>query len=162
MFIPIEVVTNMKHVFLIMTIAVSLPASLQAGEVYRWTDESGNTHFSEDPPQGVDAEPVDIQTRSPEAPAGNQSAPESTPEQEDSDQNGDEGEEEASTQEERDQEAVDRVRQRNCERAKEALKTLEENARVQVEEDGERRYLSPEEKEAERERYEKARDENCD
>lgn len=148
----------MKHALLIIMIAALLPVTLQAGEIYRWTDESGNTHFSENPPSGVDATPMSVQTRSPKA-DGNDSTPQQPSEPE---QDRNEEDENASEQEQQDQEAIERLRKRNCETAKKALKTLEQNARVQVEEDGERRYLSPEEKEAQRERYEKAREENCD
>ncbi|WP_166646103.1 DUF4124 domain-containing protein [Halospina denitrificans] len=152
----------MKHALLIILIATLTPALLQAGEVYRWTDESGNTHFSENPPSDVDATPMNVQTRSPET-KGNDRAPAQEPDsQQEGDQESGEPDEAASEEEQRDQEAIERIRRRNCETAKEALKTLEQNARLQVEENGERRYLSPEEKEAKRKRYEKVRKENCD
>jgi len=106
---------------------------------------------------------MNIQTQSPKT-KGNDRAPAQKPDsqQQDVDQQTKEGDDAANSEEQRDQEAIERIRRRNCETAKEALKTLEQNARVQVEENGERRYLSPEEKEAQRKRYEKARDENCD
>jgi len=153
----------MKHALLIILIAALAPALLQAGEIYRWTDESGNTHFSENPPSDVEATPMNIQTQSPKT-KGNDRAPAQKPDsqQQDVDQQTKEGDDAANSEEQRDQEAIETIRRRNCETAKEALKTLEQNARVQVEENGERRYLSPEEKEAQRKRYEKARDENCD
>ena len=154
----------MKHALITALIAVLIPASLHAGEIYRWTDESGNTHYSENPPQGVDAEPMNVQTRSSEARNTNGAPKEerSSPQQSDGADNSGQSDKALSDQEQQDQEAIDRVRQRNCEKARKALKTLAQNARIQVEEDGERRYLSPEEKEAERKRYDEARDENCD
>ena len=154
----------MKHALIIaLTAVILLPASLLAGEIYRWTDEAGNTHYSENPPPDVDARPMSIQTRSPK-PENISQEPAQEPDrrqQQSAPDSGDESESAASDQEQKDQEAIERLRQRNCEKAKEALKMLEQNARVQVEENGERRYLSPEEKEAERKRYEKAREENC-
>lgn len=146
----------MKYAPALVFIITLIPASLLASEVYRWTDDAGNTHYSEDPPSGVDAEPVDIQTSSPSTP---DAAPSETETEEESEQENEEG---ASEEERPDKEAVEEARRRNCENARKALETLQQNARVQVEDDGERRYLSPEEKEAEEERYKELRDDNCD
>jgi len=43
---------------LLLTLALALPAG--AAEIYRWTDEQGQTHYSATPPRGVDAELVNV------------------------------------------------------------------------------------------------------
>lgn len=153
----------MRQLLVIALITTLLPCMAMAAEIYRWTDEAGNTHYSENPPQGVDAHPMNIQTRSPEPSTSGDSKAQNlsgTGNGDDGASDQDEGDTDSNNQ--RDSEAVAKARRENCEAAREALKMLEENARVQVEENGERRYLSPEEKEAERKRYEQIRDENCD
>jgi len=147
-----------RPLFLLAALCIAVPAS---AEIYRWTNEAGETSFGSNPPAGVDAEPVstgstntiDTGSRQADAEGGNAGT--------DSEQS-QEAAADGETQEEGSQKDREAIREQNCEAARQALKTLEQNARVQVMEDGERRYLSPEEKEAERERYEKIRDENCD
>lgn len=148
---------RLRHLLVLPAIALALPAS---AEIYRWTDDTGETHFGANPPAGVEAEPVSTSQTNTIENASRQSENEDEEEasqgEEPSDDQGDR------EQNPEDQKEREEIRQQNCEAARQALKTLEQNARVQVMEDGERRYLSQEEKEAERERYEKLQDENCD
>lgn len=148
-----------RQLFLLAALCIALPAG---AEIYRWTNEAGETSFGSNPPTGVDAEQVStgstntIDTGSKQTDQQDSSA--STDNSESQQKAAADGE----TQDGEEQQEREAIREKNCEAARQALKTLEQNARVQVMEDGERRYLSPEEKEAERERYEKIRDENCD
>ena len=149
---------RLHTLFLLPAVALALPAS---AEIYRWTDSSGDTHFGSNPPAGVDANPVStnrtntIDTGSSPA-QGEERATDDGRTQTAQGQRESEGDSSPGEQKER-----EAIRQQNCEAAREALKTLEQNARIQVKEDGERRYLSPEEKAAKRKRYETIRDENC-
>ena len=142
----------MRQVLVIALIASMAPGLATAAEIYRWTDETGNTHYSENPPQGVDAQPMNIQTRTPEP--ANRDEPSSggrvgtTEKGQSADRSGN-GSQQDSAAKAPNSEAVAEARRENCEAAREALKMLRENARVQVEENGERRYLSPEEMEEE-------------
>ena len=150
---------RLTSLFVLPAIALALPAS---AEIYRWTDDSGDTHFGSNPPAGVNAEPVST-SRTNTIETGSQQGDDSSGDNDADQGQAAEGEQDGEgEQSPQDQEEREAIRQQNCEAAREALKTLEQNARVQVMEDGERRYLSPEEKAAERERYEKIRDENCD
>ena len=50
--------------FFIMTLAISAPLLSQAGQVYKWVDENGNTQFSQFPPEDEQqAEQLDIKTQ---------------------------------------------------------------------------------------------------
>jgi len=44
---------------LLMLFALSLPQQLNA-ELYKWTDELGRIHFTDTPPEGAKAKPIDI------------------------------------------------------------------------------------------------------
>jgi len=163
--IPILAITGtvMKKALVIALLISITPVPLAAEEFYRWTDESGNTNYSQNPPPGVDARPVDIRTRAPKPQSqSNQQGQSQSRSGEDNGEEKESGDSEEQGQRP-DKEAVAEAKRRNCERAKESLAMLDNNARVQVEdEDGERRYLSPEEMEEQRKRYEKMRDENCE
>ena len=152
---------RLHHLLVLPAIALALPAS---AEIYRWTDDTGETHFGSNPPAGVEARPVSTthtntienSSRQGDKDNGEANEEQSAQAQTNGQAEGDGG------QSPEEQKKREEIRQQNCEAARQALKTLEQNARVQVMEEGERRYLSPEEKAAERERYEKIRDENCD
>ena len=133
---------RLHRLLMLPAIALALPAS---AEIYRWTDSSGDTHFGSNPPTGVNAEPVST-TRTNTIDTTSQQGDKERESADDSQDGQPEGEGEQSPEEQKKREEI---RQQNCETARQALKTLEQNARVQVKEDGERRYLSPEEKAAE-------------
>ncbi len=50
--------------FIVMTFALSAPLLSQAGKVYKWVDENGNTQFSQFPPEDEQqAEQVNVKTQ---------------------------------------------------------------------------------------------------
>lgn len=50
---------------LISSILISIAsAPVQAGKIYRWTDENGQMHFSENPPRGIETETVKVKVQS--------------------------------------------------------------------------------------------------
>lgn len=147
-----------RHLTLLVALIIALPAS---AEIYRWTGENGETHFGSTPPTGVDAKPVSA--------ANTNAITNSNAPQDDGDGEADPQSQNASNDTEKRQEDREKAekqkqakREENCKKVQKALKTLKNNARVQVKEDGKRRYLSPEEKTAKRKEYEKLRDKYCD
>lgn len=132
-------------------------ATLQAGEVYRWVDEQGNVHYSETPPAGQEAEQTGIRT----GPRGDP-PPQPQPPEEAAPESPEQSERPATEERAQpDPEATAEMRRHNCEQAREALETLDAYNRVRVEEDGELRYLTPEEMEEQRERFREMEEENC-
>jgi hypothetical protein len=59
------------------------------------------------------------------------------------------------------EEARRKQREANCATARSNLDVINSNARIQVEENGERRYLAPEEIDEQRRRFQEIADENC-
>jgi len=129
------------------------------GSVYRWVDEDGNVQFSSSPPSGQAAEETRYRTgadRSRQAPAAaGQDQQPAREEQEDGDT------EEAPAQGGPDMDALAEQHAQNCEQARRNLETIETNPRLQVEEDGERRYLTPEEIAEHRAEAEAVKEESC-
>ncbi|XOZ33476.1 DUF4124 domain-containing protein [Halomonadaceae bacterium KBTZ08] len=148
-----------RHLTLFIALLIALPAS---AEIYRWTDDNGETHFGSTPPTGVDAQPVSATTTNAISNAnapleGGKDGKADAQPQNASDETGDQ--QENSEEMEKQRQAK---REENCKKTQKALKTLKNNARVQVKEDGKRRFLSPKEKEAKRKEYEQLRDKYCD
>lgn len=119
-------------------------ACLAAETVYKWTDESGVVHFSDRPVPNAAAEEMRV---APSVPP---------PDEEDEDATGAEGEEDAGAEapasEEDRQAAMEeqrrKVREQNCQIARQTLQHNESLGRMyRVEANGERVFLSDEERE---------------
>jgi hypothetical protein len=142
----------MRFRFLAGGLLLALCGNVMAAQVYKWVDAQGVTHFGAQPPQGQQVETVNTVT----APAKPTVTPEPSPQNET----------------EVDQSSIDRkVKQQvaaqeaerkvYCETMRTNLAQLQNNPRVRVEDNGETRRLTEEERQA---RISETRDkiaENC-
>jgi hypothetical protein len=138
--------------FLAGGLVLALCGNVMAAQVYKWVDAQGVTHFGAQPPQGQQVETVNTVT----APAKPAATPAPVAEDET----------------EADQQSIDRKvkqqvaeqeaeRKRYCETMRTNLAQLQNNPRVRVEEKGETRRITEEERQA---RIAETRDkiaENC-
>jgi len=138
--------------FLAGGLLLALCGNVMAAQVYKWVDAQGVTHFGAQPPQGQQVESVNTVT----APAKPAATPAPVAEDETED----------------DQQSIDRKvkrqvaeqeaeRKRYCETMRTNLAQLQNNPRVRVEEKGETRRITEEERQA---RITETRDkiaENC-
>jgi len=138
--------------FLAGGLVLALCGNVMAAQVYKWVDAQGVTHFGAQPPQGQQVETVNTVT----APAKSTTMPAPVAEDETED----------------DQQSIDRKvkrqvaeqeaeRKRYCETMRTNLAQLQNNPRVRVEEKGETRRITEEERQA---RITETRDkiaENC-
>lgn len=142
----------MRFMFLAGGLVLALCGNVMAAQVYKWVDAQGVTHFGAQPPQGQQVETVNTVT----APAKPTATPAPVVEDET----------------EADQQSIDRKvkrqvaeqeaeRKRYCETMRTNLAQLQNNPRVRVEEKGETRRITEEERQA---RIAETRDkiaENC-
>lgn len=142
----------MRFRFLAGGLLLALCGNVMAAQVYKWVDAQGVTHFGAQPPQGQQVETVNTVT----APAKSAAIPQ-PPAQEEADA---------------DQSSIDRKvkqqvaaqeaeRKRYCESMRTNLAQLQNNPRVRVEDNGETRRLTEEERQS---RINETRDkiaENC-
>ncbi|KIZ35477.1 MULTISPECIES: DUF4124 domain-containing protein [Stutzerimonas] len=142
----------MRFMFLAGGLVLALCGNVMAAQVYKWVDAQGVTHFGAQPPQGQQVETVNTVT----APAKSTTMPAPVVEDET----------------EVDQQSIDRKvkrqvaeqeaeRKRYCETMRTNLAQLQNNPRVRVEEKGETRRITEEERQA---RIAETRDkiaENC-
>ncbi|HTN32839.1 MAG TPA: DUF4124 domain-containing protein [Marinobacter sp.] len=147
---------NRKILLLSLLIAV-VPGTALSASVYKWTDDKGVTHFGDHQPTGMSAEKVNVRSgTSSKASDGRQSPQERLGELQE--------QQEGQAEERREtavQEANRKQREANCETARSNLKVIDSNARIRVEENGEQRYLSPEEIAEKRVKFEEIAEQNC-
>ncbi|WCR42927.1 DUF4124 domain-containing protein [Stutzerimonas stutzeri] len=142
----------MRLTVLASGLALALCGNAMAAQVYKWVDAQGVTHFGAQPPQGQQVETVNTVV----APGKSVTAPAPATQQ----------------KSEPDQQSIDRKvkqqvaeqeaeRKRYCETMRTNLAQLQNNPRVRVEENGETRRITEEERQA---RITETRDkiaENC-
>lgn len=135
------------------TVLLCLSTQISA-EIYKWTDENGNTHYSDIKPNQANSETLKIktgtsskETRSPqeaskELTERNQAALESKAEK-------------------LQKETQKRELEAHCEAIRSNLKTMEENSRIKITENNETRYLTPEEISEKKAKYQQDLQELC-
>lgn len=142
----------MRFMFLAGGLVLALCGNVMAAQVYKWVDAQGVTHFGAQPPQGQQVETVNTVT----APAKSTTMPAPVVEDET----------------EVDQQSIDRKvkrqvaeqeaeRKRYCETMRTNLAQLQNNPRVRVEEKGESRRITEEERQAKIAETRSKIDENC-
>ncbi|MCG2580998.1 MAG: DUF4124 domain-containing protein [Marinobacter sp.] len=145
-----------KRIMTLAFILVAAPLAASAASVYKWTDEQGVTHFGDRQPTGQQAERVNVRSGTSSGGQQGQSPQEQLEELE---------ARQADEAEKREESAVEEARRKqreaNCETARSNLRILDRNSRIRVEEEGEQRYLSPEEIDEQRQKFQEIADENC-
>ncbi|MCU1737406.1 MULTISPECIES: DUF4124 domain-containing protein [Pseudomonas] len=142
----------MRRSILMASLLLALSPLCQAGQIYKWVDAQGQTHFDAQPPTGQTATVVTPAIGNVPAPPPSPAVPASTP-------LGDQKAIDAKVKKQiADQEVV---RKAYCEKARTNLAQLENNARVREEVNGELRRLTEEERQARLVETRKTIEENC-
>ncbi|WP_297797944.1 DUF4124 domain-containing protein [uncultured Marinobacter sp.] len=145
-----------KRILTLAIILAAVPLAASGASVYKWTDENGVTHFGDRQPTGQQAEQVNVRSGTSSGGQKGQSPQEQLEELE---------ARQADEAEKREESAVEEARRKqreaNCETARSNLRILDRNSRIRVEEEGEQRYLSPEEIDEQRQKFQEIADENC-
>lgn len=143
----------MRRMIVTTSLALVLSSTAMAGQIYKWVDAQGVTHFSEQPPQGQQANTVNTATPPPPAPE-QKPAPTfqdiADPQQAAAD---------AKVKKEVAEQEAQRLKY--CETQRNNLAQLENNPRVRVEDGGEMRRLGEDERQQRIADSKKAITENC-
>lgn len=147
-----------RKILMLALLMCTTPALAAGGSVYKWTDEEGVTHFGDRQPTGSNAEQVNVRSgsSSPAAGSGRQSPQERLSAIEERERNERQRQEETA-----EEEARRKQREANCATARSNLEIIRRNARIRTEENGETRYLEPDEIEEQRQQFERMARENC-
>ena len=141
----------MRHMILTGSLMLALSATAVAGQVYKWVDAQGVTHFSAQPPQGQQATPINT-------PAPRQAPAEPAPSVEELL----DPEQAAIDKKVKEQVAAQEAeRKKYCEGARTNLAQLENNPRLRVEEDGKVRRVDEDERQQRIADLKKSIAENC-
>ncbi len=131
----------MRARFLVLILALAAPVA--GAQVYKWVDEKGHVQYGDKPPPGVKATPIEP----PPAPQGKPRPPQDLAAQE-----AEFRQRQIKQREEEEKLArEEKLRQQRCDQAKNQLAFAERARRRFRVENGERVYLSDEERVAERE-----------
>lgn len=143
----------MRHMILTGSLLLALCTSAMAGQIYKWVDDQGVTHFGAQPPQGLEATSINTATPPPRAPAP---TPAATPAADDAQQK-------AIDDKVKDQVAKQEAeRKKYCENARTNLAQLENNPRLRIEGDnGELRRIGEDERQQRITELKKSIDETC-
>lgn len=148
---------NKKALMLTLSIALA-PSMAMSASVYKWTDENGVTHFGDRQPVGASTETVNVRSGTSSAASDGRPTPQERLGELEKQQK-----EEAEREKESTLEAARRKqREANCKTARSNLKVIQNNARIRIEENGEMRYLTPDEIDKQRTKLEEIAAKNCD
>jgi hypothetical protein len=125
--------------------------------VYKWTDDEGVIHYGDRKPNDRNTERVDIRVGK----VKDSQAPALTPREKIEALDERKKNEREQQKKIAREEAREKQRQANCETARDNLSMIDSNARIRVVEDGERRFLSPEEIQEQRARFQEIADTSC-
>ncbi|MBJ6138643.1 DUF4124 domain-containing protein [Marinobacter litoralis] len=146
-----------RKILMFSILMAATPGLAADSSVYKWTDDNGVTHFGDRQPTGKTAEQVNVRSGTSRNSGSERASPQER-------LNQFEEQQQASAERKKEtavEEANRKQREANCKTAKENLKVISSNARIRVEENGEQRYLSPEEIDEQRKKFEAFAEENC-
>ncbi|WP_100641395.1 DUF4124 domain-containing protein [Marinobacter salexigens] len=147
---------NKQTLMLSLLIALA-PSMAMSASVYKWTDENGVTHFGDRQPVGTNSESINVRSGTSSGAGNSRPSP-----QQRLGELQEQQQQKAARENETAVEAARRKqREANCETARSNLKVIESNARIRVEENGEQRYLTPEEIAEQKMKFEEVASENC-
>lgn len=149
----------MNKIILMLTLLLMAvaPGMAMSASVFKWTDENGVTHFGDRQPMGANSETVHVRSGTLSGTENSRPSPQ---------QRLGELQERQKAESENEQKSLaetarQKQRDANCENARSNLKIIENNARIRIEEEGEMRYLTPDEIADQRMKLEDIAAENC-
>ncbi|MDD0845511.1 DUF4124 domain-containing protein [Pseudomonas sp. Gutcm_11s] len=143
----------MRRMILACSVLLALSTGATAGQIYKWVDSQGNVHFGSQPPEGQPSAAVNPNVSQPKVAAPPPAVPKSEAKDE--------------KQEKLDREAKDQIakqdeeRKAYCESTRQDLAQMRATSRLRVEENGELRRLTEEERQARIDKAEASIKENC-
>ena len=150
--------THLKTMTLLLAMAMATaPAAASATAVFKWIDADGVTHFGDRQPTGIQAEQISVRSSPSSFVNNNLSARQRVNELELEQQ---QTAREASR-------AVDATatrqaqRKTRCDTVQQNLGIISNNARIRITEDGEQRFLTPDEVSQQKQAYEDIAGQNC-
>ncbi|MVW76613.1 DUF4124 domain-containing protein [Pseudomonas xionganensis] len=148
----------MRRMMIATSLLLAMSTTAMAGQIYKWVDAQGVTHFGAQPPQGQQATLINTSTPSPRPSLAEETDEQAAPDLE----TGDDPEQAAIDEKTRQEVAAQAAeRKQYCETVRTNLSQLQNNPRVRTEVDGEIRKLSEDERQQRIAELQKSIAENC-
>lgn len=145
----------MRRMILACSVLLALSTTVNAGQIYKWVDAQGNVHFGAQPPEGQKAAEVNPNISQPKPPAAQPSTTEAKAETQDAEQK------QLDQQARKDVAKNEAERKSYCDHTRKDLAQLRANPRLRIEENGEMRRLTEEERQERISKSEASIKENC-
>jgi hypothetical protein len=145
----------MRRMMILGSLLLTLSATSMAGQVYKWVDDKGITHFGANPPQGQSATSINTTIAQPKTPS-----PDAKPAA--MLENSGEADQQAIDAKVKQQVAKDTAeRKKYCDSVRTNLAQLQNNPRLRAEVNGEQVRLSEDDRQARIAEAQKAIKDNC-
>lgn len=148
----------MRRILLTGSFLLAISSQLMAGQIYQWVDANGQSHFGAQPPQGVQATLVDTSTGNGSGKTG-LPPPSSLPRLQS--QAAGDAQKEVDAKVKQDIARQQAELKQYCDLLRTNLAQLENNPRINVQENGQPRRLTEEERQAKISEAQKQIKENC-
>lgn len=153
--LSINSVSNKLNLKVLLVFSILLTSSsIIHAEIYKWTDDNGNTHYSDIKPNNADSQKLKIKTSN--------STSSKKPAQETAKDIDKQKQLELKAKADiLDESTRKRELEAQCEAMRNNLKTLEEKSRIKVNEDDQVRFLTAEEIESKKQNFRQKLKDNC-
>ena len=151
-------ITKVRNILLSVGLGLFSTSSMSE-QIFQWTDESGVTHYSDKQPFGTEAKAINVRTAK---------AKSASPENNESDLYNrarkleqKQADEKIRAEVAKEEAEFEQARSTMCDQVTDNLNKMASSGRVKVLENGEYRYLAPEEIEERRAEYQSLKDKHC-
>src|SRR5690554_3487077 len=127
-----------RKTLMLAAIMAAAPVFAAGASVYKWTDDSGVTHFGDRQPNGASAEIVNVRTGKSSGSQASRVSPQQQVQEIQERQQAEAQQRQETAQEE----SLCKQRQANCDITRSKLDVIIRHARIRVAENGEMRYLT--------------------
>jgi len=145
--------TNRTYTHLLLAVALLFGASSLHAEIYKWTDENGKVHYSDKKPENKQ-KVAEVKVRTGKGTPNPNSAKQEIKDKE-SQLN------DKATKLSQKEQKKGKASKSQCATVRENLSKIQTGRRMRINEDGEYRYLTPEELKEKQEKYVQFLEENC-
>jgi len=149
-----------KHVYFthkllaIVLVFFSITSALCAGEVYKWTDKDGATHYSDKKPANVASKNIKVNT-------GKSSGTRTSAQEQAQALNESKSQQLAIQAQNLQDETYKRENDARCQTLRDNLVKFKENSRIKINDNGTLRFLTPEEITAKTKKYQQTLKDDC-
>jgi len=144
---------KLSIILIVFSLLLAAP-SFAASDVYKWTDDDGNIHYSDKKPNNIESKSLKIK-------AGKTDGSRRSAQEQAKTLNEQETQKLAAQAEKLKGDTLKRENDARCQAIRDNLKKIAENSRIKINDNGELRYLTPEEINTKTKQYQQTLKDKC-